>query len=180
VLNYNHNKNNHTEFEMQGQLLNSDTKERFWSKVDVQEPDNCWNWKEAISNSGYGRIRINYKLYSSHRIAWEAINGPIPKGKMVLHKCDNKLCCNPAHLYCGTQKDNMHDKTVRYNGPYLGGEGRQPKLREDEVRLIRELWGDGRKSIHQADIAKMFKVSPPTISRIVNSASRLCKEGKYA
>jgi len=85
--------------------------ERFWSKVDIKEKDDCWNWMACSRGiSGYGCIRVGNKVINSHRIAWILSNGKIPEGLWVLHKCkQNRLCCNPNHLYLGTQFNNMRD-----------------------------------------------------------------------
>ena len=77
-------------------------------------------------------------MFSAHRLAWEAANGPIPAGLLVLHHCDNPPCCNPAHLYVGTAKDNARDckargrRAKRYR-PHT----RVRKLTDEQVRAIR-------------------------------------------
>jgi len=90
--------------------------ERFWKKVDVGNLDDCWLWTASVGTDGYGRISVGGrggKLMSAHRIAYELEHGRVPKGKWVLHKCDNKLCVNPKHLYSGTHTDNMNDFRFR-------------------------------------------------------------------
>lgn len=94
-------------------------KDRFWSKVNIGAPTACWLWiaKARLSREprfeGYGSIIgvVNGKrrpLYS-HRVAWELTYGPIPDDLCVLHRCDVSLCCNPSHLFLGTQADNLDD-----------------------------------------------------------------------
>lgn len=89
---------------------------RLWSKVDI--PTNkmmtrmCWNWSGSTAK-GYGQIWVGGKVLRAHRVAYEAANGPIPEGMLVRHKCDNPLCCNPAHMELGTHDDNMRDKAIR-------------------------------------------------------------------
>lgn len=154
-------------------------KDKLWSKVDIKGSDDCWDWKAATNIKGYGRFYTDSKLVSAHRYAWSLINGPIPEGKLILHKCDNPPCCNPAHLYCGTPKDNMRDKGTRHPVPSeVLGSG-STKLHEGEIWLIRKLWREGKNFLSYSFIAKMFKVNPSTISHIVNSTSWLCKEGTY-
>jgi hypothetical protein len=99
--------------------LRVDIKDRFWSKVKIGALNECWLWtaKARIGNTarfdGYGSILgiVNGKKRPcySHRIAWELTFGAIPDGLCVLHACDVSLCCNPNHLFLGTQTDNMHD-----------------------------------------------------------------------
>ena len=84
--------------------------EKFWAKVDKTSV--CWNWTGATTRSnkkGYGQASRNGAVVLSHRLSWEIINGPISKDLLVLHRCDNPLCVNPAHLFLGSQSDNMKD-----------------------------------------------------------------------
>jgi hypothetical protein len=86
---------------------------RFWSKVEVGSPDACWPFKDRLSSLGYGQIRHAGKRVMAHRIAYMDSVGPIANGLVVRHRCDNSMCCNPAHLQLGTQKDNVHDAISR-------------------------------------------------------------------
>lgn len=87
---------------------------RFWSKVTVGEPDECWNWTAALNNMGYGvigtgrRVEGTRGISYAHRLAWEFTHGTIQDGLLVLHRCDNSKCCNPSHLYLGTYTDRAH------------------------------------------------------------------------
>ena len=85
---------------------------RFCQKVDTKDPSGCWVWTGARSKAGYGQIRVDGKggkaIYA-HRYIWGLLNGVIPAGMDICHKCDNPPCVNPAHLFLGTEEDNMQD-----------------------------------------------------------------------
>jgi hypothetical protein len=80
------------------------------------DPDACWIWPGAQFTNGYGEIRINRKPHPVHRVVYEGMVGPIPDGQQVLHHCDTPLCCNPRHLFTGTQRDNMIDMMSKNRG----------------------------------------------------------------
>lgn len=86
---------------------------RFWSKVDRRGGHECWNWTAGTFAQGYGQFWWNGGPQKAHRMAFELTNGSIPEGTFILHSCDNRLCCNPAHLRAGTHMDNMTDMTRR-------------------------------------------------------------------
>jgi len=86
---------------------------RFWEKVE--KTDSCWIWKSPANRSGYGVIKIQGSNRSCHRISYAIKFGEIPENLFVLHKCHNKKCVNPDHLYIGTNKDNSNDEVLRKN-----------------------------------------------------------------
>lgn len=98
------------------------TPKDFW-KLLVKQSDGCWVWPKAKHNSdGYGSYRYQGEGWQTHRLAWTLANGPIPKGLKVLHHCDNPPCCNPKHLFLGTDYDNQQDRKAKGRGDYTKGE----------------------------------------------------------
>lgn len=73
----------------------------------------CWEWIGTITNEGYGVFGAEGGFSSAHRFSWKIHYGDIPDGLLVLHKCDNRRCVNPEHLFLGTQSDNMRDKIAK-------------------------------------------------------------------
>lgn len=110
--------------------LTGEELERYWSKVDVAAPGECWNWKASKSLQGYGQIVIRYKRYKAHRIAWYLANGNFPKKLCVCHHCDNPSCVNPDHLFLGSHQNNMSDASHK---------GRMSKLSIEDIGDIRWL-----------------------------------------
>src|SRR5690242_6357246 len=79
--------------------------------------DECWEWNGARSARGYGKKKIMFRDYTTHRLAYAWANGPIPAGMLVMHTCDNPPCCNPRHLRLGTHLDNQRDKAAKGRHP---------------------------------------------------------------
>lgn len=84
----------------------------FWDFVAKTHERGCWKWTGPTDRKGYGRW--GKKVASRH--SWELANGPIPEGMWVLHHCDNPPCVNPAHLYLGTNTENVQDRVARGRG----------------------------------------------------------------
>lgn len=140
----------------------------FRSRVDQQGETDCWPWK-ARTLSGYGRMTIGQKELLAHRIAVMIKTGaPIPDGRVVRHKCDNPLCCNPAHLELGTQKDNVRDMIARGRCKppiVLGINHGQAKVSEAQVREIRKRYAAGGVSLR--DLAAGYPITYKAVRKIV-------------
>jgi len=91
--------------------------ERFRKMYTVDEKTGCWNWNRGCSNSGYGTFYSGNKPVNPHRWYWQYINErTLPRHLLVCHKCDNRRCVNPNHMFIGTAKDNMQDSTKKGRG----------------------------------------------------------------
>jgi hypothetical protein len=80
--------------------------ELFYRKV-VAGSNNCHIWIGARNVWGYGRLKREGRMYSAHRVAYEMAHGPIPAGLHCLHRCNNRACTNPEHLFLGNNVSNM-------------------------------------------------------------------------
>lgn len=107
-----------------------DISERFWSKVKCGTDDECWLWQaHRQAHRGYGTFGIGSRLIPgsrhtsalAHRVAWELTYGPVPNGARVLHQCDNPPCCNPKHLFLGSQADNVADMIAKGRQNFAAG-----------------------------------------------------------
>lgn len=142
---------------------------RFWSKVDRSNgPDACWEWTAYRDPFGYGSIHIASKTPRAHRVAWTLTNEAIPENMNVLHRCDNPSCCNPAHLFLGTDADNNRDRSAKHRSSYApantGSQNARAKLTEAQVLLIRQRHANG---VTGAQLGREFGITGGNVSEIV-------------
>lgn len=158
-----------------------------WDRVDRSDPDACWLWP-GDTRVGYGVICRATRRHSTHRLAWELTNGPIPDGLVVCHSCDVRYpisdttyrrCINPAHLWLGTSAENTADRhrkgrdaTGNRNGSHLhperiarGERQGAARLSEADVLRIRDMYAQA--GLSQTAIASRFGVHKGTVSHIV-------------
>lgn len=106
-------------------MAKKDTLAKLLDKIKIDETTDCWEWQGGKNNIGYGLIRDNDKMRTTHRVSYEKHNNvKIPTGMCVCHKCDNTLCVNPAHLWLGTRKQNTDDMVSKGRQRYWGGKTR--------------------------------------------------------
>ena len=136
-------------------------RKRIIDRIDVTK-SLCWEWKLKVRDNGYARMSFFGQSWYAHRLSYLAFNGVIPPNIDVCHKCDNRKCCNPSHLFLGTRKENMQD-AVKKGRQAKGLDLPQSKLSPlDKEKIIeRVLHGDLYK-----DIAKDFYVTRHAIGYV--------------
>jgi hypothetical protein len=141
--------------------------ERIWRNIDKGHPNECWPWRGKTERNGYGRTTFGGKRHNVSRIVFDLTNpGVLSRRLFVLHSCDNPVCCNPGHLRAGTAKENAEDRDKRNRSyKWTGAEHPRCKLTANQVVEIKEL---RRNGVTGRSVAKMFGVSPATISSIVH------------
>lgn len=136
----------------------------------------CWLWTASKTSAGYGHMSIGNKVLYLHRVMYEIYNGAIQNGLQILHHCDNPPCCNPSHLFAGTQKLNMRDMSQKGRRNDVRGEqSPKCKLSDKQVEEIRRRYswygmGGGSSSI---TLAKEFGISTRYIIDIVKRKNRI-------
>jgi len=141
-------------------------KERFLEKV-VKQDSGCHEWAGSLAKNGYGNFHKDGKTHYSHRIAWEIEHGEEPSD-YVLHKCDNRKCVNPSHLFLGTAKENTQDmirnnRMSRRDGEY----NNQNVVSSKQVEQIKHLLQENSETI--SSIAQRFGVKYDVVWHIATN-----------
>lgn len=141
-------------------------KARFWSRVDLQGYNDCWPWKASTHTKGYGQVGLtvdgHFRMHRAHKVAYEIINDMMIRPWVHgLHSCDNPICCNPRHVFLGTNLDNMRDRDAK-GRQARGSRVGTSKLTEAKVLRIREQL----KTMSLAAIAAIHGVTNMSIYQI--------------
>jgi len=144
--------------------------EKFWKKVNIGNPDDCWEWIGARGPGEYGAFGMG-KTTRAHRVSWIFAYGDIPEGMLVCHKCDNPPCVNPRHLFLGTPKDNVNDMILKGRSVYSGrkklAEPSYKSMISDELAncIAKEYW---ESPVSRKTLSSRYGISEYHISLIVN------------
>ncbi len=137
--------------------------ERFLERIVIAD-SGCWEWQGGGTPLGYGHIIIGSKRMITHRFSYEHYLKPIPEGLHLLHHCDNPPCCNPLHLYPGTDADNARDKVSRERQP-RGEAHYNAKLTDEKVREIRRAYANGQTAM---ELGRVYSVDANTVWAVVH------------
>lgn len=143
----------------------------FWSRVDSSAgPDACWPWAMSCRPDGYGQTFHEGAVRLAHRVAYMLVKGDIPERHLVMHSCDNRPCCNPAHLSTGTHADNTADMMAkgrdRHGTVRVCGENHpNHKLTTEAVIAMRRRFTGARGEINA--LALEYGVSHQRVSKVV-------------
>lgn len=141
---------------------------RFRASYEANGETGCWEWTAWIHPNGYGVVTMGgkSKKVRAHRFSWELHNAPIPDGLFVLHRCDNRRCVNPAHLFLGTKGDNMRDCVAKGRHPAKPGATNR-KITAQMALAIRVLFARGKHSM--TGLAATYGVSIQTILAVLHN-----------
>ena len=151
-----------------------------WDLIAQKSEDECWEWQGCKNSTGYGSMMVRQKTYSAHRIVFAlsnpgliSIEAPSDKKlkQFILHKCDNRLCCNPKHMFLGNYDDNNKDAKAkgRSNAP-KGANHKKAKLTQEQADMIRKIYVPDLTFV---EIGKMFNIHANNVSRIVRNKTYL-------
>jgi hypothetical protein len=150
---------------------------KIFSIATVQDGTGCLLWQRSKNQDGYGRITVNQRLESAHRISWALFNGPIPPGMQVLHKCDVPSCVNVEHLFLGTVADNIHDAMrkgrhfpvsgTKVKNRARGSRSGMAKLTEQAVSEIRRAYQEDGSFGRIEALGREFGVSGTVIASVI-------------
>jgi hypothetical protein len=142
--------------------------ERFFAKVVQSAGDECWHWTAFCDRRGYGQFSTrDMPSARAHRVSWVIHHGQIPDGMCVLHRCDNPPCVNPAHLFLGTLRDNVHDMMTKGRHVTNGNERKThcPKGHEYTIENTKSVKGKRYcRECGRADVNARYRRSKQAVS----------------
>jgi hypothetical protein len=139
------------------------SQQAFWSRVEKREPTECWLWR-GTTTEGYGRFYFNNRAFVAHRISYQIAYGDIAPGLLVCHKCDNRPCVNPYHLFVGSPRQNSMDM-VSKNRQTWGERNPSAKLTTEQVLEIRNL---NKDTINKSAVARQYGISRKMLRNILS------------
>jgi len=132
---------------------------RFWKSV--KKTDSCWEWTGSKFNTGYGALLWERKRGTAHRASWVLHYGRIPKGLCVCHRCDNRSCVNPKHLFLGTHADNMQDMFAK--GRRIAAVGEKSSCHKLNANKVREIRVQFQAGASKEGLGRKYDVDSKTI-----------------
>lgn len=141
---------------------------RITEKIQVDNKTGCWNYTGCVQSNGYARIRFDNKSMGAHRASYLIFKGAIDENMDVCHKCDNRKCVNPDHLFLGTRKDNMQD-AVNKNRQASGFMLPHSKLSKSDVIEICEM---KKSNIPTSDIALKFNICAQHVNKLYRERNK--------
>ena len=169
----------------EGFTVSATLRERLLSSYEVSERG-CWEWQKYIARNGYGEMGYGWNAATgrgvtilTHRASWIVHHGAIPEGAMVLHKCDNRKCINPDHLYIGDAQDNVNDMHERDRARKAQGiQNGHARLTREQVDEIRRRHipggrlGRGHRSGNTAELAEEFGITKQYVGQLTRGIWR--------